>query len=143
MVNPRLALVRACWSQAPTTVSPGNRTLTVPPAFQKRAARILQRIPTKETAPSTIQTMSQPVKSEVIAQYKTHEKDTGSSDVQIALLTARINHLTEHLRTHRKDFHSRRGLLQMASRRRKLLDYVKSEDLAKYNDLLQKLSLRK
>jgi small subunit ribosomal protein S15 len=94
-------------------------------------------------APSTIQTMSLPVKSEVIAQYKTHEKDTGSSDVQIALLTARINHLTEHLRTHRKDFHSRRGLLQMASRRRKLLDYVKSEDLAKYNDLLQKLSLRK
>ncbi|MFZ5494390.1 30S ribosomal protein S15 [Oleiharenicola lentus] len=87
--------------------------------------------------------MSQPVKSEVIAQYKTHEKDTGSSDVQIALLTARINHLTEHLRTHRKDFHSRRGLLQMASRRRKLLDYVKSEDLAKYNDLLQKLNLRK
>jgi len=87
--------------------------------------------------------MSLPVKSEVIAQYKTHEKDTGSSDVQIALLTARINHLTEHLRTHRKDFHSRRGLLQMASRRRKLLDYVKSEDLTKYNDLLQKLSLRK
>ena len=87
--------------------------------------------------------MSQPVKSEVIAHYKTHEKDTGSSDVQIALLTARINHLTEHLRTHRKDFHSRRGLLQMASRRRTLLDYVKSEDLAKYNDLLQKLSLRK
>ena len=87
--------------------------------------------------------MSQPVKSEVRAQYKTHEKDTGSSDVQIALLTARINHLTEHLRTHRKDFHSRRGLLQMASRRRKLLDYVKSEDLPKYNDLLQKLSLRK
>ena len=87
--------------------------------------------------------MSQPVKSEVIAQYKTHEKDTGSSDVQIALLTARINHLTEHLRTHRKDFHSRRGLLQMASRRRKLLDYLKREDIAKYNDLLQKLSLRK
>jgi small subunit ribosomal protein S15 len=87
--------------------------------------------------------MSQPVKSEVIAQYKTHDKDTGSSDVQIALLTARINHLTEHLRTHRKDFHSRRGLLQMASRRRKLLDYVKSEDLTKYNDLLQKLKLRK
>ncbi|MBI2513790.1 MAG: 30S ribosomal protein S15 [Opitutae bacterium] len=87
--------------------------------------------------------MAQPVKSEVIAQFKTHEKDTGSSDVQIALLTARINHLTEHLRTHRKDFHSRRGLLQMASRRRKLLDYLKREDLAKYNELLQKLNLRK
>ena len=94
-------------------------------------------------APSTIQTMSLPVKSEVIAQYKTHEKDTGSSDVQIALLTARINHLTEHLRTHRKDFHSRRGLLQMASRRRKLLDYLKRHNLPKYNELLQKLNLRK
>jgi small subunit ribosomal protein S15 len=87
--------------------------------------------------------MSLPVKSEIIAQYKTHEKDTGSSDVQIALLTARINHLTEHLRTHRKDFHSRRGLLQMASRRRKLLDYLKREDLAKYNEIIQKLNLRK
>ena len=83
------------------------------------------------------------VKTEIITQYKVHEKDTGSCDVQIALLTARINHLTEHLRAHRKDFHSRRGLLQMASRRRKLLDYLKRHDLTKYNDLLQRLSLRK
>jgi len=83
------------------------------------------------------------VKAEIITQYKVHEKDTGSCDVQIALLTARINHLTEHLRAHRKDFHSRRGLLQMASRRRKLLDYLKRHDLTKYNDLLQRLSLRK
>jgi small subunit ribosomal protein S15 len=83
------------------------------------------------------------VKPEIIAEYKTHEKDTGSSEVQIALLTARINHLTEHLRTHRKDFHSRRGLLQMASRRRKLLDYLKKHNLSKYTELLQKLSLRK
>ncbi len=82
-------------------------------------------------------------KTEIITQYKTHEKDTGSCDVQIALLTARINHLTEHLREHRKDFHSRRGLLQMASRRRKLLDYLKRHELAKYNDLLQRLNLRK
>ena len=87
--------------------------------------------------------MSLPVKNEIITQFKIHEKDTGSSEVQIALLTARINHLTEHLRTHRKDFHSRRGLLQMASRRRKLLDYLKREDLNKYNEILQKLSLRK
>ena len=87
--------------------------------------------------------MSAPVKSEIITQFKTHEADTGSSEVQIALLTGRINHLTEHLRTHRKDFHSRRGLLQMASRRRKLLDYVKRHDLAKYSELLQKLNLRK
>ena len=82
-------------------------------------------------------------KAEIITQYKVHEKDTGSCDVQIALLTARINHLTEHLRGHRKDFHSRRGLLQMASRRRKLLDYLKRHDLTKYNDLLQRLNLRK
>ena len=87
--------------------------------------------------------MSTPAKPEIIAQYKTHEKDTGSSEVQIALLTARINHLTEHLRTHRKDFHSRRGLLQMASRRRKLLDYLKDTNLTKYNEILQKLSLRR
>jgi small subunit ribosomal protein S15 len=83
------------------------------------------------------------VKPEIIAEYKTHDKDTGSSEVQIALLTARINHLTEHLRTHRKDFHSRRGLLQMASRRRKLLDYLKKHNLPKYTEMLQKLNLRK
>jgi small subunit ribosomal protein S15 len=87
--------------------------------------------------------MSTVAKPEIISEYKTHDKDTGSSEVQIALLTARINHLTEHLRVHRKDFHSRRGLLQMASRRRKLLDYVKRHDLAKYQDLLKKLNLRK
>ena len=87
--------------------------------------------------------MALPVKNEIITQFKTHDKDTGSSEVQIALLTARINHLTEHLRTHRKDFHSRRGLLQMASSRRKLLDYLKREDLPKYNEILQKLNLRK
>ena len=87
--------------------------------------------------------MSTIVKPEIISEFKTHYTDTGSSDVQIALLTARINHLTEHLRIHRKDFHSRRGLLQMASRRRKLLDYVKRHDLQNYQDLLKKLNLRK
>ncbi len=87
--------------------------------------------------------MSTISKPEIISDYKTHDKDTGSSEVQIALLTARINHLTEHLRTHRKDFHSRRGLLQMAARRRKLLDYVKRHDLEKYAELLQRLKLRR
>ncbi len=87
--------------------------------------------------------MSTVAKPEIIEQFKTHDKDTGSSEVQIAILSARINHLTEHLRIHRKDFHSRRGLLQMASRRRKLLDYVKRHDLEKYRELLQKLNLRK
>ena len=79
----------------------------------------------------------------LISDYATGAEDTGSPEVQVALLTERIGNLTEHLKIHAKDFHSRRGLLQMASRRRKLLDYVKSEDLAKYNDLLQKLNLRK
>ena len=82
-------------------------------------------------------------KDKIISDFKTHDSDTGSCDVQIALLTARINHLTEHLRTHRKDFHTRRGLLAMASRRRKLLDYLKKHDLEKYNEMLKRLNLRK
>ncbi len=82
-------------------------------------------------------------KEEVISNFRIHEKDTGSCEVQIALLTARITHLTEHLRGHRKDFHSRRGLLQMTSKRRKLLNYLKKHNLVKYTELLQKLNLRK
>ena len=82
-------------------------------------------------------------KQEVIEKYKVNEKDTGSCEVQVALLSARISLLTDHLRVHRKDFHSRRGLLALASRRRKLLDYLKRHDLARYNDLLQRLGLRR
>ncbi len=82
-------------------------------------------------------------KQEVIGNFRTHEKDTGSCEVQIALLSARIAHLTDHLRDHRKDFHSRRGLILMTSRRRKLLNYLKKHNLAKYNEILQKLSLRR
>lgn len=90
------------------------------------------------------QPMSEVVnKQEVITQFKINDKDTGSCEVQVALLSARISHLTDHLRVHRKDFHSRRGLLALASRRRKLLDYLKRHDLARYNDLLQRLGLRK
>ncbi len=82
-------------------------------------------------------------KKPVIEDFKTHASDTGSAEVQIALLTQRIVHLTEHLRTHRKDFHSRRGLIAMTSRRRKLLDYVKAHDLDKYKELLVRLKLRR
>ncbi len=82
-------------------------------------------------------------KTAVINEYKLHDKDTGSPEVQIALLTARIVHLTEHLRTHRKDFHSRRGLIHMTGRRRKLLNYLKRNDLEKYNEIIQRLKLRK
>ena len=82
-------------------------------------------------------------KQEIIGNYRTHGKDTGSSEVQIALLTARIAHLTEHLRTHRKDFHSRRGLLGMTGRRRKLLNYLKRRNSEKYKEVLDRLKLRR
>ena len=82
-------------------------------------------------------------KEEVIENYRTHEKDTGSSEVQIALLTTRIAHLTQHLLVHRKDFHSRRGLILMTNRRRKLLDYLKRHNLEKYRDIIGRLKLRR
>ena len=82
-------------------------------------------------------------KTEVIADHKTHEGDTGSPEVQVALLTARITSLTEHLRTHRKDFDSRRGLLMMVGRRRRLLNYLSSKDIERYRALVAKLGLRR
>ena len=82
-------------------------------------------------------------KQPIIEKFRKSDADTGSSEVQIALLTARISQLTEHLRVHRKDYHSRRGLIALASRRRKLLDYVKRRDLNKYKELLEVLNLRR
>jgi small subunit ribosomal protein S15 len=82
-------------------------------------------------------------KDQVVKQYQRSGKDTGSPEVQIALLTERINGLTEHFKTHVKDFHSRRGLLKLVSQRRKLLDYLKRKDADKYRDLIERLSLRK
>jgi small subunit ribosomal protein S15 len=82
-------------------------------------------------------------KNQIIDQFKKHEGDTGSAEVQIALLTERINHLNEHLKANKKDNHSRRGLLQMVGRRRALLDYLKQNDLESYRDIIAKLELRK
>jgi small subunit ribosomal protein S15 len=82
-------------------------------------------------------------KDKIIGEFKIHENDTGSCDVQIALLTARINHLTQHLAVHRKDFHTRRGLVMLANRRRKLLNYLKRVDFKKYNEIIQRLELRR
>ena len=82
-------------------------------------------------------------KSETINQYKRHDGDTGSPEVQIALLTDRINHLTEHFKVHKKDFHSRRGLLKLVGQRRRLLDYLKKKDLAKYRELIKSLGIRR
>ncbi|MEG1547199.1 MAG: 30S ribosomal protein S15 [Clostridia bacterium] len=82
-------------------------------------------------------------KLEIIEQYKIHEGDTGSPEVQIALLTARINHLNEHLKLHKKDHHSRRGLLKMVGQRRGLLDYLKKKDIERYRVIITSLNLRK
>ncbi len=82
-------------------------------------------------------------KQELIGTFKRGENDTGSPEVQIALLTEKIKYLTEHFQTHKKDHHSRRGLLKMVSRRRKMLDYLHNLDAARYRDILQKLELRR
>lgn len=82
-------------------------------------------------------------KQDIIASARVHETDTGSPEVQVALLTARINHLNEHLKVHKKDHHSRRGLLLMVGQRRGLLDYLKSTDIESYRALIAKLGLRK
>ena len=82
-------------------------------------------------------------KQKIIDDYKIHTRDTGSSEVQIALLTERINSLTEHFKAHKKDFHSRRGLLSLVGRRRRLLNFLKKKDFAKYEEILEKLGLRK
>ena len=81
-------------------------------------------------------------KSSLIDEYKLHDKDTGSPEVQIAILSRRIADLTEHLQEHKKDHHSRRGLLKMVGQRRRLLNYLKENDLERYRDLVKKLGLR-
>jgi len=87
--------------------------------------------------------MDQELKRQIIETYKLHDSDTGSPEVQIALLTERINHLTEHLKVHKKDHHSRRGLLMMVGRRRALLNYLMKKDVERYRAIVSKLNLRK
>ena len=87
--------------------------------------------------------MTKERKTEIIKNFGRDEKDTGSSEVQIALLTERINELTENLKVHKKDNHSRRGLLQMVGKRRNLLNYLSKNDLPKYREVVEKLNLRK
>ncbi|MCR9164850.1 MAG: 30S ribosomal protein S15 [Nannocystaceae bacterium] len=82
-------------------------------------------------------------KAEIIGKFKRGDQDTGSPEVQIALLSKRINYLTDHFRTHRKDFHSRRGLLKLVGRRRRLLDYVKGKDVERYRKIIAELNIRK
>ena len=87
--------------------------------------------------------ISKEMKAEIIEKYKRDEKDTGSPEVQIALLTTRINELTEHLKVHKKDNHSRRGLLKMVGKRRNLLNYLAKKDINRYREIVAKLGLRK
>lgn len=87
--------------------------------------------------------MDKVLKDQIIKEYATHEGDTGSAEVQVALLTTRINQLNEHLKMHKKDHHSRRGLLMMVGKRRGLLNYVKKQDITRYRELIKKLGLRK
>jgi len=87
--------------------------------------------------------VDQAVKAEVKKEYKLHDQDTGSADVQVALLTSRIKELTEHLKQHKKDHSSRRGLIMMVNKRRKLLSYVQRKDEGRYKELIAKLGLRK
>ena len=87
--------------------------------------------------------LSKDRKTELIGTYKTHEGDTGSPEVQVAILSERINYLTEHFKSHAKDHHSRRGLLMLVGKRRRLLDYLKTKDVQRYSDLIRKLNIRK
>lgn len=82
-------------------------------------------------------------KNKVIEQYRIHATDTGSPEVQVALLSERIDHLTEHFKVHKKDFHSRRGLLKLVGQRRRLLDYLKGKNLQRYRDVVKSLGLRR
>lgn len=82
-------------------------------------------------------------KKEIISDYKKHEQDTGSPEVQIALLSARIAYLTDHFKVHKKDHHSRRGLLKLVGQRRRLLDYLKKKDVERYRDIIKRLGLRR
>ena len=88
-------------------------------------------------------TVNKEDKQDIIKEYQIHENDTGSPEVQLAILTDEINNLTEHLKIHKKDFHSRRGLLKKVARRRRLLEYLKAKDIERYKSLIKKLGLRK
>ena len=105
---------------------------------QARAARDLPRV-----RDQLVMAITNEKKAELIGEFKTKDGDSGSPDVQIAILTTRINNLTEHMRSNKKDYSTRRGLLGMVSRRRRLLDYVRKNDADRYLDLLERLNIRK
>jgi len=122
-------------------LSPGGQRIS-PRAAEKREIGAEGEHPDDVEARSN-SPVSKDRKTEVIGSYKTHTTDTGSPEVQVAILSERINYLTEHFKTHAKDHHSRRGLLMLVGRRRSLLDYLKSRDVQRYAELIKRLNIRK
>jgi small subunit ribosomal protein S15 len=108
---------------------------------RKEESNKATRLPPQEGVSILSQTVE--VKKQIIDEYRTHDGDTGSPEVQVALLTNRITELTEHFKVHKKDHHGRRGLLKLVGRRRRLLEYVKRQDIERYRELIQRLGLRR
>ena len=131
-------------TKAPTAevskLSPGPGHFATGPVAMSQPAPVRARTKLRKEGPMPLPLER---KSEIIEENKTHDGDTGSPEVQVALLTARITQLTEHLRTHPKDFHSRRGLLMMVGQRRRLLNYLSSKDINRYRALIAKLGIRR
>ena len=100
-------------------------------------------MPTGPCVEGTDLSLTKDRKTELIGSYRTHESDTGSPEVQVAILSERINYLTDHFKTHAKDHHSRRGLLKLVGQRRRLLDYVKAKNVDRYAELIKRLGIRK
>ncbi len=106
-------------------------------------ALVVEVTPTEARVEDELVALTKDRKTELIGSYKTHDEDTGSPEVQVAILSERINYLTEHFKAHAKDHHSRRGLLMLVGRRRRLLDYLKVKDAQRYADLIKRLNIRK
>jgi small subunit ribosomal protein S15 len=116
-----------------------------PPADEQEIAEIKDSSdpPGQAKRGESRMTMTKDEKTQVIDSYKTHEGDTGSPEVQVAILTERITYLTGHFKTHKKDHHSRRGLLKLVGQRRRLLDYLKDKEVSRYRTLIQRLGIRR
>ena len=121
----------------------GQNTITISPTIQRTAVWYGATPPNPGPCVEEAVAFTKERKSEVIGSYKTHTADTGSPEVQVALLSERINYLTEHFKTHAKDHHSRRGLLKLVGQRRSLLDYLKGKDTDRYAELIKRLGIRK
>jgi small subunit ribosomal protein S15 len=120
----------------------GGDNILFDPRLGRRFYGSTYRLASRQLIEEVIGVIRKEKKQEVIATYKTHEADTGSPEVQVAVLTERVRELTEHLKIHTKDFHSRRGLLKMVGRRRKLLRYLREKDFNRYRSLIERLGLR-